>query len=146
MRQRLEPKPERGRPFPLDLKRGPGGIVDVEFIAQILVLKVGYEHPSLRLTGTRQALLQLLQGGHLDEGEGRFLLEAYDRLREIEKGMRRASEQADNLLPAGRDLAVLARALGQDEPQGLVREIEQLMRETRRVFLRVFAVLAQEQG
>ncbi len=143
VRHRMEPRQERGRPLQVDIKRGPGGLVDIEFIAQILVLKLGKKRPKLRLTGTRQVLLQVLQLHHLNRREGRFLLDAYDRLREVEKAMRRASNQASQVLPGERELAPLARSLGQQEPEALLREVEDLMRETRRIFTRLFADFAR---
>jgi glutamate-ammonia-ligase adenylyltransferase len=137
MRLRLEPRPELGQPAAVDLKRGPGGIVDIEFIAQILVLKLGRAQRALRLTSTRQVLSRLSQTGQLEGAQ--FLLDAYDRLRAIEKGMRLASDQADNTLPEGRELAVLARTLGHHGPEALVAEVEELMRQTRGLFDKIFA-------
>jgi len=144
LRQRLEPGAKGNRAAALDIKRGPGGIVDLEFIAQILVLKLGRQQRELRLRSTRQALARLAELGHLQEGAGQFLIEAYDRLRRIEKGMRLASDQAENALPAGRQLAVLARAVGQSGPQELVGELEELMGETRRLFAEIFAGLTRD--
>lgn len=139
MRQRLEPRPELGQVAPLDLKRGPGGIVDIEFIAQILVLKLGRTRRALRLTSTRQVLDRLGQGGLLPTDEAQFLLDAYDRLRGIEKGMRLASDQAENALPEGRELVALARSVGQHGPEALVAEVEELMGRTRGLFNKIFA-------
>ena len=47
MRHRME---ETAKPN--NLKRGPGGLVDVEFIAQMLQLKHGDQHPEVRMPGT----------------------------------------------------------------------------------------------
>ncbi|MSR83840.1 MAG: hypothetical protein EXS58_13120 [Candidatus Latescibacteria bacterium] len=138
MRLRLEPQPG-----PVDLKRGPGGIVDIEFIAQILVLKLGRTQHSLRLTSTRQVLNGLSQTGQLPQEETQFLLDAYDRLRGIEKGMRLASDQADNILPEGREMAALARSVGQHSPEALVAEVQELMRRTRGLFNQIFAAFIE---
>ncbi len=54
MRHRLE---ETARPN--NLKRGPGGLVDVEFIAQMLQLKHGEQHLEVRVPGTLEALAAL---------------------------------------------------------------------------------------
>jgi glutamate-ammonia-ligase adenylyltransferase len=143
VRRRMEPRQERGRPLQVDLKRGPGGLVDIEFIAQILVLKLGKKRRQLRLTNTRQVLAQTLQMGHLDESQGHFLLDSYDRLREVEKAMRRVSNQASQLLPTGPELASLARSVGQPDPEALSREIQDLVRETRRIFTDLFAQFAR---
>jgi glutamate-ammonia-ligase adenylyltransferase len=146
VRQRMEPRQRRGKKFPLNIKRGPGGLVDVEFIAQVLVLRWGAQDRELRLKGTRPALERLVEKGHLPRREGQILLEAHARLRTVEKGMRIASDKADDALPEGRQLEVLARAVGEGDGAALVREIEALMQENRRIFDRVFSGLANERS
>ena len=47
---------------PNDIKRGAGGIVDIEFIVQMLQLKHGGEIPAVRVPGTRDALAALAHG------------------------------------------------------------------------------------
>ena len=142
MRRRMEPRPERGKPLQIDIKRGSGGIVDVEFITQLLVLKHGWKKRDLRLTNTREALNRMKELGLVDAQVGRRLLETYERLREVEKGMRIASEQAENELPEGRELGVLARAVGETDPEGFKRNIGELMQENRELFNIFFAVEA----
>ena len=39
-----------------DLKRGPGGLMDVEFVVQLLKIKHGRAHPGVRATNTRESL------------------------------------------------------------------------------------------
>lgn len=138
IRRRMEPRPERGRVVSPDLKRGPGGMVDVEFIAQLLQLEYGRTRPALRSTGTRQTLHRLMEHGLLPADEGEFLLEAYDRLRAVTKAMRIDRDQGEETLPEGRELEVLARAVGRPDGTALKVEVEALMQETRRVFERFF--------
>ncbi|MFA6112104.1 MAG: hypothetical protein WDA75_25375 [Candidatus Latescibacterota bacterium] len=140
LRRRMEPCPERGRVAPPGLKRGPGGMVDVEFIAQLLQLQYGRNRPVLRSTGTRQALHRLMEHGLLPVAEGEFLLEAYDRLRGMTKAMRIDRDQGEETLPEGRELEVLARAVGRPDGPALKAEAEALMQETRRVFERFFQI------
>lgn len=140
MRRRMEPQQRRGRPVPLNIKRAPGGIVDVEFIAQLLVLRHGRGSAELRLTSTRRSLGRLIELGLVEERAGHFLLGAYDRLREVEKGMRIVGEKAEDALPEGRELEVLARAVGRGNAERFRQEIEALMRETRGVFNGFFSV------
>src|SRR5205823_6678949 len=70
MRQRLEAsRPAR------DLKRGPGGLADVEFLVQLLQLEYGRDRPELRAGNTWQALAALREAGLLDAGEYQALKE-----------------------------------------------------------------------
>ena len=142
LRRRMEPRQERGKALQVDIKRGPGGLVDIEFIAQIMVLKQGRKDRKMRLKSTRQALVRLLEMQCVNEAEGKFLLAAYDRFREVEKGMRMASEQASNVLPTGGDLARLGQVVGQHQPEAFQAEIEDLMKETRHLFERLLAAQA----
>jgi glutamate-ammonia-ligase adenylyltransferase len=60
MRKRLEASGSER-----DLKRGPGGIVDIEFLAQALQLRYGGANPRVRHTNTLEALHQLHAEGFL---------------------------------------------------------------------------------
>ena len=146
LRMRMEPPAARGRALQVDIKRGTGGIVDIEFIAQFGVLRWGRKHRELRRTSTRRILSQLMAMQYLDDREGRFLLDAYERLRGIEKCMRISSEQAPNVLPRGRDLELLARAAGRREPGELEEEVRTLMHETRGIFTRTIGHFARREG
>ena len=139
MRQRMEPQSRRR--VRIDIKRGPGGIVDIEFVAQILVLKWGYRDRRLRVGSTRHALQLLVEQGCLDPERGRLLLDAYEYLRAVEKGMRIASDKADDALPTGRELEILSRALSAEDVAAFQAEVEEYMRQTRSVFSAVFAEL-----
>lgn len=139
MRQRMEPQSRRR--VRIDIKRGPGGIVDIEFVAQILVLKWGYRDRRLRVGSTRHALQLLVEQGCLDPERGRLLLDAYEYLRAVEKGMRIASDKADDALPTGRELEILSRALSAEDVATFQAEVEEYMRQTRSVFSAVFAEL-----
>ena len=145
MRHRMEPKSGWGKVPQINIKRAPGGIVDIEFIAQLLVLKHGRKNRRLRLTSTRQALGRLLTLGLIEVEDGRFLLEAYERLRLVGKGMRIASEQAEDVLPNGRELDILSRAVGVIGSEVFIREIRELMEKTRQIFNRIFADGASEE-
>ena len=90
---------------------------------------------------TRLALQLLVEQGCLDPERGHFLLDAYEYLRAVEKGMRLASERASDALPTGRELEILSRALGAKDVAAFQDEVEACMQQTRRVFSAVFAEL-----
>jgi len=66
-----------------DLKRGRGGIREVEFFAQTHQLIHGGRKPSLRVRGTRAALDALAVEGLISTEDAAVLGESYDRLRVI---------------------------------------------------------------
>ncbi len=81
MREKLR----AGRPVPAgryDVKHSPGGMVDVEFAVQYLVLAHGATHPALLDNAGNIALLRRAEdAGLLPEGVGRAAADAYRELR-----------------------------------------------------------------
>ncbi|MBO9498202.1 MAG: bifunctional [glutamine synthetase] adenylyltransferase/[glutamine synthetase]-adenylyl-L-tyrosine phosphorylase [Novosphingobium sp.] len=90
----------RGAPEPgFDLKRGRGGIREVEFFAQTHQLIHGGRKPSLRLRGTRAALDALAGEGIIAAEDARVLGESYDRLRVIEHRLQMVGDHQTHRLP-----------------------------------------------
>lgn len=68
-----------------DVKHSPGGMVDVEFVVQYLVLAHSAEHPQLRVNLGNITLLRHAEStGLLPEGMGRAAADAYRELRRIQ--------------------------------------------------------------
>ena len=76
MRPRLEETAAAG-----DLKRGPGGLVDIEFLVQMLQLQHARKNPGLRTPNTLAALAELHAAGLLGEEDYRFFDGQYRFLR-----------------------------------------------------------------
>ncbi|WP_435016473.1 bifunctional [glutamate--ammonia ligase]-adenylyl-L-tyrosine phosphorylase/[glutamate--ammonia-ligase] adenylyltransferase [Tundrisphaera sp. TA3] len=111
MRRKLEES--RG---PNDLKRGPGGLADIEFLAQYLQLVHAAEDGPAR-ANVWEALDALTRAGRLAPDDGRDLLEAYEFLRTVEARLRVVHNRAAGDWPENvDDLARLARHLGYDRP------------------------------
>jgi glutamate-ammonia-ligase adenylyltransferase len=141
MRQRLEAsRSER------DLKRGFGGIVDIEFLAQLFKLKYGRQFAALRITNTWDVLRALQSTGLLSQKEYDTLHAAYDFLRLVESRLRIVHNLSLDELPRkADDLEKLARRLGYDAgPEGspakqFVSEFERHTTRTRDLFLLLVA-------
>ena len=71
-----------------DLKRGEGGIMDIDFLTHYLQLLHGCENESLRTTSTRKALRNLSEAGKISKTNSKYLLDAYDYLKRIESHLR----------------------------------------------------------
>lgn len=82
-----------------DLKRGRGGIREVEFFAQIHQLIHGGRDPSLRAPATLDALAALAAAGRIDAEDARALSEAYRLLRTIEHRLQMVEDQQIHRLP-----------------------------------------------
>ena len=142
IRTRMEPTIKRGQTAGVDIKKGPGGIVDVEFVAQILAVKYGKEHGFSVGMNTRQLLDRLIGEGLIARGEGSILLDAHERLRDVEKAFRMTGNRPRKELPEGRELTVLARALGEPDGDRLKSEIADQMKRTREILEGVFGRFA----
>lgn len=82
-----------------DLKKGRGGIREVEFFAQIHQLIHGGRNPSLRLRGTRASLDALAAAGIIEASDAALLRQSYDRLRVVEHRLQMVADQQTHSLP-----------------------------------------------
>ena len=115
MRERMEAS--RGA---RDLKRGPGGVVDVEFLMQMFQLKYGRERPALRTPNTWEALDALHAAGLLSAEEHAALQTGYDFLRRVQSRLRIVHNRSLDELPEGpEEVDKLARRLGYETGAGI---------------------------
>ncbi|MEK6250293.1 MAG: hypothetical protein N2C12_19065, partial [Planctomycetales bacterium] len=133
MRRRLEESAGKG-----NLKRGSGGIVDIEFITQMLQLRHGRELPSIRQPNTLAALISLHDEGLLSDQDFEFLITSYQLLRSIESRLRLMNSTSGNELPEGDELAKLAQTLGYAESSALLEDSEKTTLQNRGLFDRFF--------
>lgn len=82
-----------------DLKKGRGGIREIEFYAQVHQLIHGGRNPALRLRGTRATLDALADAGLIPAEEALMLGTSYDRLRTIEHRLQMVQDQQTHRLP-----------------------------------------------
>ncbi|MGD9811602.1 MAG: glutamine-synthetase adenylyltransferase, partial [Sphingobium sp.] len=82
-----------------DLKRGRGGIREVEFFAQVHQLIHGGRQPELRAGATRDAIRSLGQAGIIGSATARSLDEAYVLFRTIEHRLQMVEDRQTHELP-----------------------------------------------
>ena len=121
-----------------NLKRGPGGTVDTEFLVQMLQLKHGND-ASVRMPGTLDALTALENGGYLPSADAEYFRRSYRFQRSIEARIRLMDAAGRHELPESeRELAKLAYLLGYSRPQELVDEAQHTFAENRVRFNQLF--------
>ena len=128
-----------------DLKRGFGGIVDIEFLVQMYRLKYGLRFPSLRDPNTWNALEALRAVDLVSQQEHDTLRSCYEFHRLVEIRLRIFHNRSLDELPnKAEDLEKLARRVGIEAGLGLtagqrfVQELERHSGQTRQLFLELF--------
>jgi glutamate-ammonia-ligase adenylyltransferase len=93
---------EQGQDFGpgYDLKRGRGGIREIEFFAQIHQLIHGGREPELRRPATLDAIAALHKGGQIAPQEAVLLADAYRLFRTIEHRLQMVDDRQTHSLPA----------------------------------------------
>jgi glutamate-ammonia-ligase adenylyltransferase len=134
MRHRLEETAAGG-----NLKRGPGGIVDIEFLVQMLQLKHGRRNVRVRSPNTLVALVALARAGALPQADAEFLAQSYRFLRTVEGRLRLMNSTARDRLPEDpTELAKLAHLLRAPSGDAVLADFDRYTRETRERFNRIF--------
>ena len=82
-----------------DIKRGPGGIREIEFLVQALQLIRGGREPALRERRLLPALRALVAAGHMDAEAGDVLAHAYRFLRLLENRIQMLGDAQVHALP-----------------------------------------------
>ncbi|WP_082568816.1 bifunctional [glutamate--ammonia ligase]-adenylyl-L-tyrosine phosphorylase/[glutamate--ammonia-ligase] adenylyltransferase [Rhizobacter sp. Root1221] len=107
--RRAAGRPERAN----DVKLSRGGIREIEFIVQLLLVVRGGQFPEIRTRSTLKALQRLTTGGLMKPASAERLAEAYTFLRRLEHRIQFLDDQQTHLLPtADHDLAWIAASMG----------------------------------
>ncbi|GIU97404.1 MAG: glutamate-ammonia-ligase adenylyltransferase [Actinomycetota bacterium] len=123
----------------VEVKRGRGGIRDVEFAVQLLQIVHGRRDPALRGPGTLEALDALAAEGYVAEADAAALADAYRFLRRLEHRLQLVRDLQTHDLPADRrSRDVLARSLGLADADALVAELDRTTGLVRELHERLF--------
>jgi glutamate-ammonia-ligase adenylyltransferase len=107
--RRAAGRPERNN----DVKLSRGGIREIEFIVQLLLVVRGGQFPEIRTRSTLHGLQRLTARGLMKPATADRLAEAYTFLRRVEHRIQYLDDQQTHLLPgADADLTWIARSLG----------------------------------
>ncbi len=138
--RRAAGRPERAN----DVKLSRGGIREIEFIVQLLLVVRGGQFPEFRTRSTLKALQRLATGGLMKPASAERLAEAYTFLRRIEHRVQYLDDQQTHLLPTGdADLAWIARSMGLAS-EATARELLDCLGETREFVATEFDALLHD--
>ena len=123
-----------------DIKRGYGGIREIEFFAQALQLLYGGREPLLRERSTLKALHRLLQKGLVGQGDYSVLSDSYRYLRTLEHRLQQVNDLQTHTLPFGQaEQESLAGRMGYHDRNVFIEGLEKTRRGVRSIYDSLFA-------
>jgi glutamate-ammonia-ligase adenylyltransferase len=130
-----------------DLKRGRGGIREIEFFAQVHQLIYGGRDPSLRAPATVDALAALAAAGRIEAADAEQLSSHYAVLRRIEHRRQMIEDQQTHSLPTqAAALDGVARLDGAADGAALLAALEPVVADVGRRYDRLVAERAATTG
>ena len=134
MRERMEREIGVETKHRLNLKQGRGGLVDVEFIAQMMALRHGHLHAALRQRATGALIRAIAEAGLMNARAAEELESDYCFMLRLEDRLRIETDQAAWALPTSHsDLMALARRMGYAGADAAERLLDELKRRRTRV-------------
>ncbi len=125
--------------FSRDIKRGYGGIREIEFFIQIFQLMYGGKEPILRDRSTIKALHRLVQKGLVGYEDMRNLSDNYIFLRNLEHRIQQLNDLQTHSLPAGeKELDILGRKMGFADGQLFLAELGDRRNKVRAIYDSLF--------
>ncbi|MDE1468252.1 bifunctional [glutamate--ammonia ligase]-adenylyl-L-tyrosine phosphorylase/[glutamate--ammonia-ligase] adenylyltransferase [Aurantiacibacter sp. D1-12] len=110
-----------------DVKKGRGGIREIEFYAQTHQLIYGGRNPALRRRGTRATLDALAAAEVIGADDAQVLGESYDRLRVIEHRLQMVNDRQTHQIPDGEEaIDNVARLDGLPDGKALIEELREI--------------------
>ena len=122
------------------IKLGPGGIREIEFIAQALQLVRGGREPALAIRPTLDVLARLAERRMLPQEAARELAESYVFLRHVEHRLQYLDDAQTHTLPAeAEDRARIAAMAGFETWQAFYARLKEMRAQVARHFENIFA-------
>lgn len=123
-----------------NIKLGPGGIREIEFIAQIFQLIRGGRDTQLQVKGTLEALPIISEMGLLPAATVSELLSAYDFLRRLEHRLQYRDDQQTQALPTlAEEQASIAQSMGFNDVSAFITTLNEHRTRVSRHFDEVFS-------
>jgi glutamate-ammonia-ligase adenylyltransferase len=131
---------EKGDGEPWDLKLAAGGLIDIEFVAQYLLLRHAHAHPGLICVSPFAVLRAAASCGVLDTGDARILTDAYRLFTDVRQILSLTLDSGTN--PRQANEAVkrrLAKAAGQPSLSALESRLAEVRAEVRKIFNKILS-------
>jgi glutamate-ammonia-ligase adenylyltransferase len=118
-----------------DLKRGRGGIREVEFFVQIQQMIHGGRDSSVRVPATLDAIEALHAAGRMERHVADRLARAYRLLRTVEHRVQMVNDAQTHLIPSqAEEIDNVARLDGLADGEALIEQLRPIVEEAGRIF------------
>ena len=118
-----------------DIKRGYGGIREIEFFIQIFQLIYGGREHSLREKSTYLALHRLLEKKLIGHEDFKQLIDAYNFLRTLENRLQQANDLQTHSLPVSeQEMTVLAKKMGFSSLEDFLSSLKDIRTRVRIIY------------
>ncbi|MCL4474744.1 MAG: bifunctional [glutamate--ammonia ligase]-adenylyl-L-tyrosine phosphorylase/[glutamate--ammonia-ligase] adenylyltransferase [Nitrospirae bacterium] len=122
-----------------DIKRGYGGIREIEFFVQALQLIYGGKEPLLRERGILMGLHRLLQKNLIGHEDYSILNDNYIFLRKLEHRLQQLNDLQTHSIPADKnELTALGRKMGHPDAMWFLKELEGRRKMVRNIYDSLF--------
>ncbi|MCG2842352.1 bifunctional [glutamine synthetase] adenylyltransferase/[glutamine synthetase]-adenylyl-L-tyrosine phosphorylase [Sandaracinobacter sp. RS1-74] len=130
-----------------DLKRGRGGIREVEFYAQVHQMIFGGRDTSLRAGATMDALAALADAGRIERSDAQMLAEAYRHYRTLEHRIQMVGDQQTHSVPKlAPERAQVAGLAGAESWKALEADLAPRLKAVGRLYDRLLETGDGERG
>jgi glutamate-ammonia-ligase adenylyltransferase len=131
---------EKGEKNPWDLKLAAGGLTDLDFLAQFLVLAYASAHPGLLVKDTGSIFEAAREAGLLSPADATALGEALRLIGDVQLWQRFTVEEAfDPAAVPARVLRRIATAVGRPDVKVLRAEMDEVRGGVRAIFTRILS-------
>jgi glutamate-ammonia-ligase adenylyltransferase len=125
----------KGGSFSRDIKRGYGGIREIEFFIQIFQLIYGGKYPILRERSTFRCLHKLLQRGFIGYEDYAQLSDNYIFLRTLEHRLQQLNDIQTHTIPSNeKELHILSKKMGFSDSKSFLEELNNRRRKVRTIY------------
>ncbi|MDP8254477.1 MAG: bifunctional [glutamate--ammonia ligase]-adenylyl-L-tyrosine phosphorylase/[glutamate--ammonia-ligase] adenylyltransferase [Candidatus Alcyoniella australis] len=133
-------------PPQLELKFGPGGLLDVEFGVQLLALAHGYDHQGLRSGATLTIINAAARAGLIQSKSAAALRLGWLTLKAVENKLRLTYERPRSTMPqpGTAEAAFLGRLLDWPEPGPFYEYLDRVRRDVETAYLELLSGLGIE--
>ncbi|MBT5019697.1 MAG: glutamine synthetase adenylyltransferase [Planctomicrobium sp.] len=147
MKDQIEANIEKQSRRSAEVKGGPGGIRDIEFLVQYLQFIHGDQIPRIRKVGTQEGLIALSDANLIHAQEFRVLSTAYLIFRTIEHSLQIMHNQPEYFLPeTERELTYLARRLDFPDADHFLAQYEKHTDAVKEIFDRHIRLKSSSRG